>query len=117
MSKTEENTSLRLSALEDNILTLLSCRDELYGLEIAEEIKEASEGKRSLSIGSLYPTLHRMLSKGLIESIVSIKPTKEHGGTPRRYYKITGFGAKVLAETEHMRERLKSPKPAIQGAY
>jgi len=39
---------------------------ELYGLEIITAVADASDGKRKIGFGSLYPTLHKLEKKGLV---------------------------------------------------
>ena len=79
----------RLSPKETEILQLLVGRGEAYGLEMVK----ASEGR--LKRGTIYVTLNRMEEKGYVESRKA--PVKEgQQGPPRRLYKATGHGARVL---------------------
>jgi PadR family transcriptional regulator PadR len=71
---------------------------EHYGLEIIEEVKRISDGKRKISLGGLYTTLHRMEQKGLVEGRWG-DTTAERQGARRRYYKVTGLGARALRES------------------
>jgi PadR family transcriptional regulator PadR len=48
-----------LSRREETVLTVLR-NHELYGLEIIKAIEEATEGKRRVGFGALYPTLHKL---------------------------------------------------------
>ena len=66
-----------------------------YGLEIANAIVEET-GKR-MPMGSLYPILHSLEGKGLVESYWG-EETAERGGARRRYYKLTGSGVNALQE-------------------
>lgn len=77
----------RLSATESLILDLLRSRD-MYGLELVTE----SEG--ALKRGTVYVTLGRMEEKGYVESRAEKKPL--HSGLPRRLYRATALGARVL---------------------
>jgi PadR family transcriptional regulator, regulatory protein PadR len=54
--------------LEELILLAIAGKSEIYGLEIANEIAKASEGKVQLNYGSLYPCLNRLEKKGYITS-------------------------------------------------
>lgn len=60
----------------------------MYGLELVE----ASEG--ALKRGTVYVTLGRMQEKGFVES----RPERPAGasGLPRRLYRPTGLGLRVL---------------------
>jgi PadR family transcriptional regulator PadR len=84
----------RLSRKEALILEMLIEKlGELFGLEMVE----ASNG--NLKRGTVYVTLQRMEEKGLIESRKEARPEGELG-IPRRLYKITGHGQRVLAARE-----------------
>jgi len=79
----------RLSAKESLILDLLAHRGELYGLQLVA----ASKGK--LKRGTVYVTLGRMEEKGYVES--RLEPLPPGGiGLPRRLYRPTAFGLRVL---------------------
>src|SRR5262245_45570065 len=97
-----DETASRLSALEEDLLTLLVGR-ELYGLEIIEATKTASGGQRGLGVGSLYPALHKMEKKGFIRSRWGEETPEERGHARRRYYTATGLGQRVLATTQQRR--------------
>lgn len=57
--------SLKKGTVELLILKLLQERD-MYGYEITQALQEKSQGYFILQEGSLYPTLYRMLDRGLI---------------------------------------------------
>jgi DNA-binding PadR family transcriptional regulator len=81
-----------LSALETmvlNILISLGTGSESYGLELLDK----SNGM--LKKGSIYVTLGRMEEKGYLESRKEeLRPGAR--GLPRRLYKVSGHGQKVL---------------------
>ena len=91
-----------LSELEKVLLTLLYSR-RLYGLEFVSAIKRASNGKRELGFGSLYPTLTRMEKKGF----VSWEWGDEQSGPRRKYYKISPRGKALLTEDWRFHEALQ----------
>jgi PadR family transcriptional regulator PadR len=97
-----DETTIRLSSLEEDLLTLLTGW-ELYGLEIIEATKTASDGQRSIGVGSLYPTLHKMEKKGLVRSYWGEETPEERGHARRRYYTVTGLGERVLGATQKWR--------------
>lgn len=68
---------------------------ELYGLEMVN----ASDG--NLKMGSIYVILDRLHSKGFVESRREELPPDAQR-PPRRLYKITGTGARVLHAYEAM---------------
>ena len=89
--KSDQTDFLRTSAKETLILEMLvASARELFGLEMVE----ASKGE--LKRGTIYVTLKRMEDKGLIESRTEARAVGEIG-IPRRLYKITGHGERVLA--------------------
>lgn len=65
-----------------------------YGYEITQEVMRRSEGLFELKEGSLYPALHRLAGKGLLEAYWEDKDT----GRRRRFYRLTAEGAQSLAD-------------------
>jgi PadR family transcriptional regulator, regulatory protein PadR len=88
-----------LSALEEDLLTLLYARGILYGTQFISAVSEASERRRQLGVGSLYPTLARLHEKGLVEPYWG----DEERGPRRKYYKITDKGRESLEEVVRFR--------------
>src|SRR5438067_7049304 len=80
---------LTLSAKESLILELLTEHDELYGLQLV------ASSKRKLKRGTVYVTLGRMEEKGYITSRLEDAPA-DAGGLPRRVYRPTTLGLKIL---------------------
>jgi len=86
-----------LSRKEAHVLDLLlDTGRDMFGLEMIE----ASGGE--LKRGTIYVTLQRMQEKGFIESRQEARPAPEVG-IPRRLYRITGLGSRVLAAYEAAR--------------
>ena len=75
------------------VLALLKER-EMYGYQIIEELERRSNQVFQLKEGTLYPLLHSLEKEGLVSAREAQSPT----GRPRRYYRITGEGLKVLEE-------------------
>ncbi|BDA72330.1 transcriptional regulator, PadR family [Calothrix sp. PCC 7716] len=105
MAKHRDNGVIILSALEEDLLTLLLGREPTYGLEILELLNQKRRTYEipDLKIGSLYPTLKRMEEQKLI--------TGEWGeavaeSTRRRYYKITADGEVAITRTQAYRREL-----------
>jgi PadR family transcriptional regulator len=84
------------------LLAILRLEGDAYAPAILEEI-EARTGRPS-SRGSIYVTLDRLESKGMLESSQSAGPA-ERGGRPRRYYALTADGITALRES---RDALRS---------
>jgi len=84
---------LKKGLIELSILGILS-KGRKYGLEIIKELDSLSNGFLKIKEGTLYPALHRMEAKGLIESEWEII----ENGIPRKYYKLTEVGIKEYKE-------------------
>jgi DNA-binding PadR family transcriptional regulator len=108
MDKGREQSKGRISlgAFEEHVLICVARQDGLaYAVSILEEIEQATG--RSSSLGSIYPTLERLESKGLVESELG-ESTPERGGKPKRLYRITGAGELALSEAARVRQALAS---------
>lgn len=88
----------RLSAKEALILELLR-GSEMYGLQLVE----ASAG--ALKRGTVYVTLGRMQEKGYVKSEPE-PPRAGAIGLPRRLYRPTGLGLRVLDAWDVLRKTL-----------
>lgn len=83
------NDLLRLSRRERVVLELLADHGELFGLQMVEH----SDGR--LKRGTVYVTLGRMQKKGYLSSRQeALSPGAI--GLPRRLYRPTGLGRRVL---------------------
>jgi PadR family transcriptional regulator, regulatory protein PadR len=103
MPKEKNDTDIvRLSAIEEDILTGMGSQ-EFYGLEILAQLNLGRSFE--LSFGSLYPALNRLDKKGFISwRWGDIQDGS--GGARRKYYKVTGLGANVLADVQRYRKAL-----------
>jgi PadR family transcriptional regulator PadR len=102
MKHSKDNDFHVISALEQDLLTLLSIRS-LYGLEFVAAINAASDGRRILQVGSLYPTLHRLEKENMIEGHWGDSTSS---GAKRKYYTITDLGRQILETTTTYRQNL-----------
>jgi PadR family transcriptional regulator PadR len=75
------------------ILNLLSTGD-MYGYQMTHELEKRSDSTFSLKEGTLYPILHALESKGMIESYWE----DTNASRKRKYYHITDEGKKFLDE-------------------
>jgi DNA-binding PadR family transcriptional regulator len=89
----------RLSPKEHMILELLS-GEEMFGLQLVEQ----SQG--ALKRGTVYVTLGRMQDKGYVESWTEKQPAGAIG-LPRRLYRPTAYGFRVVAAWEAAARSLK----------
>jgi PadR family transcriptional regulator PadR len=89
-----------LGVLEEQIVVaVLRTRGEAYGMHVRREIERVTG--RELAIGAVYATLDRLEAKGLLTS------SRVHADGPsRRLFAVSPLGARALADTRAMRERL-----------
>lgn len=78
-----------LSPKESLILDLLVQHGQMYGLELV------AASPRQLKRGTVYVTLGRMEDKGYVTSRLEDAPPRA-GGLPRRIYRPTPLGRRVL---------------------
>jgi len=74
------------------ILSILQAGDS-YGYAIINEVRELSDGELEWADGMLYPILHRLEKKELIESYWG----KAETGRKRKYYRLRREGKKELS--------------------
>lgn len=92
--------STPLGVLEEQILVAVwRTREDAYGMQVRREIERVTE--RALAIGAVYATLDRLEEKGLV-----ISRRLDRDGASRRIFAITARGARALADTYLMHERL-----------
>lgn len=89
-----------LGILEEQVLVaVIRGGAEAYGMEVRREIERVS--KRDVAIGAVYSTLDRLEAKELVRSRRLMVD-----GSSRRVFELTRAGARALADTRAMRERL-----------
>jgi PadR family transcriptional regulator, regulatory protein PadR len=105
MPKILDNTdTVRLTALEEDILTVLFNR-ECYGLEI---LKYLNKGRRyPLTFGSIHPVLNRLVAKEFLVWRWS-REVDGSRGARRKYYKMLDLGTFTLKEVQSYRAKLMS---------
>lgn len=79
--------------LELLILKTLSTA-QLHGWDLAKRIAIVSEDRLTLKQGSLYPALHRLENRGLIEAEWGIS----EAGRSAKFYRLTSSGRRQLTE-------------------
>ncbi len=84
---------------EQVMLAVLRTGDEAYGMNVRRELERVTG--REVAIGAVYATLDRLEAKGLVASSRS-----GTGAASRRLFAVTALGARALAESRTMRERL-----------
>ncbi|MEQ9375278.1 MAG: helix-turn-helix transcriptional regulator [Imperialibacter sp.] len=91
------------------MLTIGVLGEEAYGLAIKMEIEKRLE--RSVSMGALHTGLYRLEEKGYLESRLG-EATKVRGGKPKRFFRVTASGQRVLKEAMEDRQKLWKDIPA-----
>jgi len=93
MDRDPLRTELMKGAMALLVLSVLR-EGELYGYQIAVQIRERSLGAFAPSEGSLYPTLHRLETEGALAAVWRAGDR----GPRRRWYRITPAGSARLAD-------------------
>jgi DNA-binding PadR family transcriptional regulator len=88
------------------ILSILSHGDS-YGYAIIQRVRDVSGGEMEWSDGMLYPILHRLEKKGLIESYKGLSDT----GRRRKYYRLRADG---LVELKDQRQKWNTLQNMLQ---
>jgi len=73
---------------------LANAKKPMYGYQIARQLDETGEGVLSGKQSALYPVLRNLDAAGLLAS--EVEPSV--AGPPRRYYRITPLGRRVLGD-------------------
>jgi PadR family transcriptional regulator PadR len=73
------------------ILSILA-RGDSYGYAIGQQARELSAGEMDWEDGMLYPILHRLETRGLIEAYWGAADT----GRKRKYYRLRASGREQL---------------------
>lgn len=86
----DQLTELRRGVLEHCVLAVIHQKKESYAFEIVRYLSDA--GSLVTSEGTIYPLLSRLRRDGLVQTT-----WRESGsGPPRRYYRLTNEGERVL---------------------
>ena len=86
--------------------------DEAYGVPVSRELEK--HGKRDVSVSSVYATLDRLESKGLIASRLG-EATAERGGRAKRYFQVTKEGLRAIRQTREVLTTLWRRLPELEG--
>lgn len=78
----------------DTIILKLLMEKDMYGYELANEIKNRTKNKFNIKEATLYSVVGRLETR---ELILSYDGEKTHGGK-RRYYRMTPFGKAYYSE-------------------
>ena len=93
---------VQLGAFEEQVmLAVVRMGEEAYGMSVRRELEEVTE--REVTIGSVYATLDRLEAKGLV---ASNRVPAAADVASRRIFAVTTSGARSLALTRTVRDRL-----------
>jgi DNA-binding PadR family transcriptional regulator len=90
---------------------------ERHGYGIMQEVAARTGGTIRMGPGTLYGSIKRMMADGLIEESGE-RPDPAMDDERRRYYRLTGFGRRVVrAEVERLEQvvRLAREKQVLSG--
>ncbi|SPF49820.1 putative DNA-binding protein YwzG [Candidatus Sulfopaludibacter sp. SbA4] len=93
------------------LLNLLS-RGAMYGYEIFQEASRRSAQAFEFKEGTLYPALHQLEKKGLIQS----EWRTGENGRERKYYALTPKGRKSARDYEKQWQHLTGAVNAVLGS-
>jgi PadR family transcriptional regulator PadR len=95
----------------DTIILRLITERDMYGYELANEIKTRTGNRFDIREATLYAVVQRLEERGLITSYTG---EKSHGGQ-RRYYRITALGKAYYGESIAEWRELRGVMEAIVG--
>jgi PadR family transcriptional regulator len=94
------------------MLSLMRLQENAYGVPISREIEETTG--REVALASVYATLERLESKGLVRSDLG-EPTPERGGRAKKYFHITARGLREVREARRGLRKLWERLPQLEG--
>lgn len=93
-------------------ILLAVAEDDRHGYGIIQDVAARTDGALTLSAGTLYRSIQRMLVDGLIVEVRE-RPPAADDDERRRYYRITRLGAAVArAETARLSQLVKLARAA-----
>jgi DNA-binding PadR family transcriptional regulator len=124
MSRSSSQITDLLPLREPTYFILLSLVSESkHGYAILKDVEDLSQGKVKLSTGTLYEAMARLLDQRLIERVPSRgfgagpeQETQTHPGKPRKDYRLTHLGLRVLkAELERLDSLVAAARKRVVG--
>ena len=94
------------------MLAIARCGRQAYALSLREEIEKHGH---ALTLGVLYTVLGRLERRQLVHHRDG-DPTPERGDRPKRFYVLTGAGARALRGTLRVLDGLRTGAYSRQGA-
>jgi DNA-binding PadR family transcriptional regulator len=124
MSEANDSISDQIPLREPTFFILLSlAAGEKHGYAIMKDVAEISQGKVTLSTGTLYEALARLLDQTFIERIDRSEDDPDesegrqsHPGRPRKVYRLTRRGRRVIeAETLRLQSLISVARQRLGG--
>ena len=106
-----DSTDLRQGTLDMLILKAVSL-EPLHGWGIAQRIMQISQDVLQVNQGSLYPALHRLERRGLIDSEWAASDNNRRS----KYYRLTRAGRAALARERADWERFMGAVQRVMQA-
>ena len=93
------------------LLTCLVLKEEAYGINIVNEIKERMS--RAVNLSSVHVTLYRLEDKGLAKSYMG-GSTSDRGGRRKRIFEPTASGLELLQELKVKKVNIWNAIPELK---
>ena len=87
-------------------------KEDQYGYQIIERLKELTDGGLVVPEGTIYPVLHSLHDYGLVRTRWGVS----ENGPPRKYYRLTEDGKRALEEGLRLWRSLVESSKAIAGS-
>jgi PadR family transcriptional regulator PadR len=94
------------------MLSLMRLDENAYGVPISREIEETTG--REVALASVYATLERLESKGLVSSELG-DPTPERAGRAKKFFHITARGLREVRAARRVLRKLWRRLPQLEG--
>jgi len=109
--KSRKSNPAFLNGVPEMLILELLARHPMYGYQLVQTIKTATDGGLEFGQGCVYPILHRLESQGVLES-----SRQSVGGRTRFVYRVTDKGQMQLAATVGKWQRVVAAVDrALQG--
>jgi DNA-binding PadR family transcriptional regulator len=107
MARPDRNPEFYLPLTPAMFHVLVALADgEKHGYAIMKEVEQRTGGSVTLSAGTLYGIIKRLVNDGMIEESRR-RPAAARDDERRRYYRLTAFGREVaVAEAERLEQAL-----------
>ena len=98
----EEDKSELLQGTLDLLILKIVALDPIHGYGISQRLRQISRAVLNVQQGSLYPALHRLEKRGLLEASWA----ESEVGRQAKFYKLSSRGREQLAAEERTWRRM-----------